>query len=363
MRPLTFRRRNGRGKYSLEAANVAISRPAMTLPLAICPRIRLREDEPERTRAAWLPPKALPITAYWVVMGFLSYGVSQRPAWLTSEGIEPERAEIGPSPVRQITRTVAARSEAPAAKSEPPAVREETPAVRNEAPAAHDEAPIVRSKVDEAPMPTHVPPAPPMRSLFEPPPVFSTAATTPHDPERARDRHRSRRDGRLETDSVETARPSSLALHFDPVPQGSYTMRDVPGLTPFVPAPTEAPPAPARPVHYRASTLPGCESAVAAANTEWDLTAARGAPDLSRDAYAAVLEHGGYFSHCAVPAGTALDICAAVQKGRPLGITVIAHPTNPQVSACVKAAVESLRFPSHPRLDVTRTHFGTVSGR
>jgi hypothetical protein len=40
-----------------------------------------------------------------------------------------------------------------------------------------------------------------------------------------------------------------------------------------------------------------------------------------------------------------------------VGITVLAHPANPGVSACVKAAVESLSFPSHPRLDVTRTHF------
>jgi hypothetical protein len=133
--------------------------------------------------------------------------------------------------------------------------------------------------------------------------------------------------------------------------------------TTFAPAPIDAPPAAARRVRRTTSMLPSCESAIAAANTEWDLTGARGAPDLSRDAYAAVLENGAYFSHCAVPAGTALDICAAVQKGRPLGISVLAHPANPQVSACVKAAVESLSFPSHPRLDVTRTHFGTVGGR
>jgi len=76
-----------------------------------------------------------------------------------------------------------------------------------------------------------------------------------------------------------------------------------------------------------------------------------------------VLENGAYLSHCAVPGGTALDICAAVQKGRPVGITVLAHPANPQVSACVKAAVESLSFPSHPRLDVTRTRFEAVGGR
>jgi hypothetical protein len=76
-----------------------------------------------------------------------------------------------------------------------------------------------------------------------------------------------------------------------------------------------------------------------------------------------VLENGAYLSRCAVPEGTVLDICAAVQKGRPVGITVLAHPANSQVSACAKAAVESLSFPFHTRLDVTRTHFEAASRR
>jgi hypothetical protein len=303
----------------------------MTLPLAIRPRIRLR-DEPERSRAAWLPPMALPVAVYWVVMGFLSYGVSKAPSWLGSEGARPERGAVDTSLVQRFTRAVAT-SEATPLRSEPLAVREEMPAT------------------------------PPHRPLLEPQPALSTPATAPHDAGHARDAHRSRRKSRPTGDSLDTALPSFFAMHGDPVPEDSFTLHDESAPTTFVPAPKDAPPATARPTPHATSTLPSCESAVAAAVNEWDLTAARGAPDLSRDVYAAVLENGAYLSQCAVPGRTALDICAAVQKGRPVGITVLAHPANQQVSACVKAAVESLSFPSHPRLDVTRTHFEAMSGR
>jgi hypothetical protein len=292
----------------------------MTLPLAIRPRIRLR-DEPEPPRAARLPPMALPIAVYWGVMGFLSYSVSKSPSSLTS--------------------VLAARSEPPAERSEP-----------------------LPPKLAEAPLP---------RPLFEPQPVLATAARAPREAEPARETHRSRRNDRRA--SAHTPRPPLLSLHgdpvphfdpisrFDPVEHDSFTMRGISALTTSAPAPSEPPPAAVRPAPFRTSAVPSCESAVAAASTEWDLTAARGAPDLSRDSYAAVLENGAYLSRCDVPAGTSLDICAAVQKGRPVGITVVARPADSQVSACVKAAVESLSFPSHPRLDVTRTRFEAVSGR
>src|SRR4051794_25554741 len=114
--------------------NVAIWRPAMTLPLAIRPRIRLR-DEPERSRASSAPPMALPVAAYWVVMGVLSYGVSRSPSGPGSEGMGRGPSGVDRGPVRQFTRVVAARSEPPPAESEPLAVRHETPAVRDETPA------------------------------------------------------------------------------------------------------------------------------------------------------------------------------------------------------------------------------------
>src|SRR6185295_19814322 len=113
----------------------------MTLPLAIRPRIRLR-DEPERSRAAWAPPMALPVTVYWLVMGFLTYGVSKGPSWFAREEMRLEQTAVETGPVRQLTGAFAARSETPIARSEPPIVRED-------APRARDEAPAVRSTLDD----------------------------------------------------------------------------------------------------------------------------------------------------------------------------------------------------------------------
>lgn len=326
----------------------------VTLRLAIRPRIRLR-DEPERSRAVWLPPMALPVAVYWGVMGLSTYGVSKAPSWLASGGTRPERGVVAGSSVQRFTRVVAARSETPPPRSALIAVREERPTEQ-------DETPSVRSTFDEAPMPTQVPATPPLRPLLEPQPALSTARA-PHEAGRARGAHESRRNSRPAEDSLDAALPPLLAIHGDPVPQDSFAMRDESSRTTLVPAPSDGPRATAHTVLHATSTLPSCESALAKASNEWDLTAARGAPDLSRETYAAVLENGAYLSHCAVPEGTSLDICAAVQKGRPVGITVVTHPANPQVGACVKAAVESLSFPFHPRLDVTRTRFESVRGR
>jgi hypothetical protein len=107
----------------------------------------------------------------------------------------------------------------------------------------------------------------------------------------------------------------------------------------------------------RAASLPSCESARASANETIEVGAARGAPDVTRDAFASVLEDGSYLNQCAVPARTALDICAAVQEGKVVGLTVSSEPRSPAINACVRRAVTGLRFPHSVRLDVTRTRF------
>jgi hypothetical protein len=103
--------------------------------------------------------------------------------------------------------------------------------------------------------------------------------------------------------------------------------------------------------------LPSCEAAAASANQMMDLGAARGAPDLTREAFASVLENGAYLAHCAVPARTALEICAAVQDGKVVGVSVTSEPRDPAVNACVRRAVVALGFPRSERLDLTRTRF------
>lgn len=105
------------------------------------------------------------------------------------------------------------------------------------------------------------------------------------------------------------------------------------------------------------TSLPSCETAAASARESIEIGAGRGAPDLPREAFAAVLDRGGYLARCAIPARTALDICAAVQDGKVVGVSVSSRPHDAGVDACVRRAVATLRFPTSARLDVARTRF------
>jgi hypothetical protein len=82
-------------------------------------------------------------------------------------------------------------------------------------------------------------------------------------------------------------------------------------------------------------------------------------PDLSAGAYGAVLNKGTYLNGCGVPSSMSVSICAAVQNGRAVGVTVTTNPKDGRVSSCVSGAVRGLSFPSHPRLDVTTTTFSS----
>lgn len=73
--------------------------------------------------------------------------------------------------------------------------------------------------------------------------------------------------------------------------------------------------------------------------------------------YGAVLNRGTYFAHCKVPSGTKLSICAAIQGGSAVGVTVETSPYQPELAECVAKSVLELKFPSRARLDVTRTTF------
>ena len=82
-----------------------------------------------------------------------------------------------------------------------------------------------------------------------------------------------------------------------------------------------------------------------------------GQADITAGQYGRVLNGGGYFSHCGVPNSMAVNICAAVQNGRAVGVTVSTQPPDAKKAACITSAVRGLSFPSHPKLDVTRTRF------
>jgi hypothetical protein len=100
-----------------------------------------------------------------------------------------------------------------------------------------------------------------------------------------------------------------------------------------------------------------CEAAQAAYIEEMSVGGPRGQADLTQGQYASVLNRGTYFGHCGVPDSMTVNICAAVQNGRAVGVTVSTSPRDGRVSSCVSAAVRGLSFPSHPKLDVARTTF------
>jgi hypothetical protein len=83
----------------------------------------------------------------------------------------------------------------------------------------------------------------------------------------------------------------------------------------------------------------------------------KGAPDLTQGQFAAVLNNGSYLNGCGVPESTQVNICAAVQNGRAVGVTVSMQPPNPGAQACVANKVRGLSFPSNPKLDIARTTF------
>jgi hypothetical protein len=80
-------------------------------------------------------------------------------------------------------------------------------------------------------------------------------------------------------------------------------------------------------------------------------------PDLTAGSYGAVLNRGTYLNSCGVPPSMGVSICAAVQNGRAVGVTVRTTPSNPGISSCIRSAVFGMGFPAHPRLDITSTVF------
>jgi hypothetical protein len=99
---------------------------------------------------------------------------------------------------------------------------------------------------------------------------------------------------------------------------------------------------------------------VARNNEQIELGAPRGPADITREAYASILQNGRYLSGCRIPDRSVFQICAAVKDGRAVGITVSSSPPNAELNGCVKSAVSRLRFPVSPKLDVTHTRFDAV---
>jgi hypothetical protein len=101
-----------------------------------------------------------------------------------------------------------------------------------------------------------------------------------------------------------------------------------------------------------------CEAAQSKYVEDWGKSSP---PDLTAGAYARVLNNGGYLNACNVPSNMEVNVCAAVQNGRAVGVTVSTSPPNAGISSCVAAQVRGMSFPAHPRLDVARTTFASAN--
>lgn len=100
-----------------------------------------------------------------------------------------------------------------------------------------------------------------------------------------------------------------------------------------------------------------CESAQNAYVEEMRIGGPSGQADLTAGHFQAILGNGTYLNACGVPDSTSVSVCAAIQNGRAVGVTVTTRPSNPRLNSCLSSKVRGMSFPSHPKLDITRTSF------
>ncbi|MEO6601813.1 MAG: hypothetical protein ABIQ16_18185 [Polyangiaceae bacterium] len=297
----------------------------MPVEFALRPRIRLREDSPRPQRSrVRLPRFALPVAAYWMVVGGITY------AFVHGHDVQPPLAsgdesalavESAPRENRPWWRRVA---ETPAPE---PALANAKPTSLPEATeqAIPEPAPEPAVRPEPAPTPTPDPrPAAAISARREP--VESRASNPAFVPQ-----------------APPPARTSSLA------PAEPPTIHDAPDETPSL--------VPPRSTEARSNGLPSCEAAIESAHQDVDFSQGNGTADLPTSVIAAILENGAWLSSCGVPASTSLEVCVAIRGGNVIGASAVSRPPNTDVTACVKRRASSLQFPYSSHVDIARTRF------
>jgi hypothetical protein len=316
-------------------------RAPVAVHLDIRPRLTLPAEPRAPARRRWrLPPLAVPAVGYWLAMGALTYGFTR----------------LGPNPLEDAVEPAPARASAAAEPRDPEPVPALPPPDAERAP----------------------PPPPPVAEAAPSIEPESAPATTRDEIETEdRDnRNAARRESlgsrRAETD-VEPKRQQEppVALAFpeftDSVrPKARERAADGPRIDSLFeraeerPSPDKTDAVPPPPTAAAPVAVSSCEAAIARNNEQLTIGAARGPADITREAYASLLQNGRYLAACSIPDRTVFEICAAVKDGRAVGITVTSSPASPALNACVRDAVARLQFPQNPRLDVTHTRFDAV---
>jgi hypothetical protein len=79
--------------------------------------------------------------------------------------------------------------------------------------------------------------------------------------------------------------------------------------------------------------------------------------DLTDDQLGAPMRSSAFFSTCGLPDSANADICVAVKRGKPVGVSVALTPSNNRVAACIDRATRRLAFPTSDALDVVHQKF------
>jgi len=129
-----------------------------------------------------------------------------------------------------------------------------------------------------------------------------------------------------------------------------------------LPLATESATAAAAPVPSGCAAVTGsppttCEGAVAVHRAGVVQGRHLGPARVTAGRHQAELDNGSYLATCGVPEDMAITVCAAIQRGRALGVTVHTTPTRPTVQRCIADAVRKVEFTSEAQLDVTKSHF------
>jgi eukaryotic-like serine/threonine-protein kinase len=82
--------------------------------------------------------------------------------------------------------------------------------------------------------------------------------------------------------------------------------------------------------------------------------------DVTQGQYASFLSTGSYLPRD-LPETTGVEIRAAIQNGRAVGVTVITTPPNAVMNSKIDAAVRQIQFtPTSEKIDFTTTKFAPV---
>lgn len=99
-----------------------------------------------------------------------------------------------------------------------------------------------------------------------------------------------------------------------------------------------------------------CEKAIDE-NPQEIVMGQKGKADLTSAQLGQPMSTSAFIEKCGLADAANADICVAVKKGKPLGVSVKVSPPNNKVATCIDKATRRLTFPQSDKLDVVKQHF------